>query len=85
MEEDNWDNITHFYSVENADGTLMKDSITKGKPKFDDDGYMGITFVIGKIWRPENKGVTDQMQPIAGWECGFGDYGIRYYDDVKFI
>ena len=52
MEEDNWDNITHFYSVENADGTLMKDSITKGKPKFDDEGYMGITFVIGKIGKP---------------------------------
>lgn len=79
MDEEEWNNVAHFYSRSDDTGNLVKDSIVYGSSKYDSKGYLGIEFKVGYITYPENYGVSEHLQGAAGWENMPGDWGVRYY------
>ena len=80
MEVEDWESLVTMYTTYDADGNISKDSILVECTVSEyADWLQECSFLLGKVKNPKAFGITDKIQPTAGWLSSPGSYGVYWY------
>jgi len=74
MSQADWDSVEFFYQQEGADGVRDTKHVSC---EDDDSGDRTCIFNVGKLDNWQELGLPNDDQPMMGWRCEAGDYGIK--------